>query len=382
MGTSSTALPGTDAGLSPNTGISSLRPSVTGWVPPRNASTIAWISAGSARLKCAGVCCARSAGVAKAMPTPRAVASSRRRRVLKRLAGISEKVIKTALDPCKIFCDEVGGANIHVDLSLQHPARAVDFILEHNRDLFLRVCVDHHVAEVVRQYRYDFLACHTFSDVLRHNFANGVRDMGAFWIVSELVGNGAHGVAHHVHVVIVPGSKEPGVNIGPACGLAIGSLANQAGIPNDIGGLMRRHQDRVIEIEVTCGCFYALVERIDFFHTGIWDMGDDVRIQLLERRTITLSDRRDLGLGIENNDLARDVVGFEMPRNQASTLVRRRRASMRWWRQCHDNRTAFETPEFALEGKHFSVGDIRVREVPAGVFGGIFVVAEPGLVCV
>src|SRR5690606_23884166 len=95
-------------------------------------------------------CACRLTG-SQAAPSPAALPSNNWRRRTKR-EGSLEEVIETALDPLKIFLNKVGGANIHINLCLQHLAAGIQLVLKLDRNFFLRVPIHHHVAQVVGEY--------------------------------------------------------------------------------------------------------------------------------------------------------------------------------------------------------------------------------------
>ena len=275
------------------------------------------------------------------------------------------------------------GAHIHVDLGLVDLAVGVHFVLELDGDFLLRIAVDHHVAQVIRQAGDDFLARHTLGNVLRHDLANEVGHVAAFGVVAKLGRDRAHQIAHKVHAVVALGVEQAVVHIGPARGLAGGGvLANQVGLPHHVGRLVRWHEDGVVKLEVACSRLDLLVEGVHFLDAGIGHMGDDVCVQLLERFFVAHADGGNLGLGVEDDDLARNLVFLDMPGNQAGSLVRRRRAAVRGRRQRHHQRAALEVLDLALEREHLLIGDIGVGKVGARVVNGALVVAKPGFVVV
>ena len=167
------------------------------------------------------------------------------------------------------------------------------------------------------------------------------------------------------------------VDVAPGRGLAVRSLADQAGVPDHVGCLVRRHQDGLVEIEVTClGADVALV-RIDRLHLRIGHMHDDVRIQLLEGLLIAGADRRQTRFRIQDHHLARNLLALEDRGNEAGALIGRRRAAVRRRRHGHHQRAALEGMHALLQRQHLAVGQIGAGIVHARVVDRALVVAEP-----
>src|SRR5690606_30191937 len=121
-------------------------------------------------------------------------------------------------------------------------------------------------------------------------------------------------------------------------------------------------------------------ERIDLVDFCVRHVSDDVGIELLECLPESHADRRDARLWIEDDDFCRNTVFLEPPRHDASTLVWRGRAAMRWRWQGHHYRTACEATDFPLQRQMLGIWDIcrgigHTREI-----GGNAVVSEPCLI--
>ena len=207
--------------------------------------------------------------------------------------------------------------------------------------------------------------------------------MAALGVVAELGRDRAHQIADKIHAVVASGMEQAVVHIGPARGLAGGRiLADQIGLPDHVRGLVGRHEDGIVKLEVARSGLDLLVEGVHFLDAGIGHMGDDVCVQLLESLLVAHADGGDLGLGVEDQDLAGNLVLLDMPGDQAGALIGRGRAAMRRRRQRHHQRAALEVLDLALEREHFLIGNVGVGKVGARVIDGALVVAEPGLVVV
>src|SRR5690606_4625852 len=220
---------GTAAGLSPNTGISSVRPCSRGFAPCRKASMTACTSALVAGLS-GGNCVVCAFAVFGRTATPRpsaapAVSSCRRwvKRGSVKADAVLQEVIETALYPGKVFFHQIGSTNVHIDLRLQNLAVGIEFVLEDDGSFFARIAVNHHVAQVVRKSRDDIFASHTLGNVLRHNLGHSVRNVSALGVVTKLIRDEAHGVAHHIHILVSVGGEQTRMDIGPTGGLAVGA---------------------------------------------------------------------------------------------------------------------------------------------------------------
>ena len=207
--------------------------------------------------------------------------------------------------------------------------------------------------------------------------------MAALGIVAKLGRNGAHQVTHKVDAVIAVGGEVAVVHVSPARRLAgHGILADQIGPPDHVCGLVGRHEDGIVKVKLASGSLDLLLEGVQLLHACIGHVGDDVWVQLFEGLLVAHADGGDLGLGVQNQNLAGDVVLLDVPGNQAGALVGRRRAAVGWWWQGHHQGATLEVLDLVLERQHLLIGDVGVGEVAACVVDGLLVVAKPGFVVV
>ena len=213
----------------------------------------------------------------------------------------------------------------------------------------------------------------------RHRARLAVGDVTALRIVTKLWRHRTDRIADNKHLRIIGRVIEQWIDRRPTGRLALGGLANEAGFPDQIGSLVRCHQERVIEFEIARGSLHHLVERIDFLDRGIGHVRDDVRVELAESQLVAAGDRCHVRFRIENNDLRVELFLLEQPGHQAGALIRRGRATMRRRWQCEHESATLEVMNLLLHQRVFSTRNISGRIIDARVVDGFLVVAEPRL---
>ena len=155
--------------------------------------------------------------------------------------------------------------------------------------------------------------------------------MAALGVVAELWRDGAHEVADKAQTLSSPcaWNRRGCMSAQPVGFAGRRVLADQAGVPDHVGRLVRWHEDGFVELQLAGRGLDLLVERVHLLHAGVGHMGDDVGVQLLEGLLVAHADGGDLGLGIEDHDLAGDLVLLDVRGDQAGALVGRGWAAVR-----------------------------------------------------
>lgn len=142
----------------------------------------------------------------------------------------------------------------------------------------------------------------------------------------------------------------------PAAGLAaVFPRADQPGRPEQVGGLLRRTQQRFVETDVVDIGAYRLAHRVDAAHPGVVEVGDLILEAIEQNRPEGRHDR----VGIGDNQLAGNFPRLQPPSDQQRPLVGRRRAAIGRRRDGQQRIAAGERCEALLQGRQLGAIDHR-----------------------
>ena len=194
----------------------------------------------------------------------------------------AEHVLVHAARPSEVLGHHFLAAQVVVVLILDDLALVIHPVLEAHGDVLARLGVDHHEAQVVGQGVCRLAALDALDDIVGDDPGMRVGDVAGLGVEAEKWRNDAHRVADHVGVRVVLQVEEEGIDAGPAGRLAVLVPADHAGLPGHVAGLVRGHQDGMVEGEIAGRGLDLLVEGIDFADRRLGHIDDLVLVQLAE----------------------------------------------------------------------------------------------------
>ena len=161
---------------------------------------------------------------------------------------------------------------------------------------------------------------------------------------------------------------------GPAARAAVRRLADQAAVPDQVGRLLRRHQNGVVEVDGVEIGDDAPLERVERLHPSLRQVSDLVAVGVTE--DAVEADHRQVG--VEDDEAALDVARLQPPGDQPGALVGRRRAAVGHRRDSHDQITAPEALQLGLQRQVVAAGREGRGKVLPGMGGAVAVDPVPG----